>query len=144
MRNAIEDFLAQKRIAVVGASRNRDKFGNKIYRALRARGYEVYPINPAASQIEGDKVYPNLGALPLMVDGVITIVPPKQTEKVVRECARLGIKRVWMQPGSESEEAISFLKEHGIPTVYDVCMLMTVAASDNAAPLTSSDDCRGR
>ena len=132
MQNIIQDFLAQKRIAVVGASRNREKFGNKIYRALKARGYEVYPINPAASQIEGDEAYPSLSALPLAMDGVITITPPEQTEKVAQECVRLGIKQVWMQPGSESEEAINFLKEHGISTVHHVCMLMTLAANDNA------------
>lgn len=73
MQSTIDDFLAQKRIAVVGVSRQGKKFGNWAYKELRAKGYEVYPINPTASEVEGDRCYPALSALPVTVDGVLTV-----------------------------------------------------------------------
>jgi predicted CoA-binding protein len=121
---AVEEFLAQRTLAVVGASRDEKKFGNKVYKDLIRKGYETYPVNPNADVIEGKRCYPNLSALPEAVDGVVFVVPPAQTEKVLREAAELGIPRVWMQQGSGSEDAIRFCEENGIGVVSGECILM--------------------
>jgi predicted CoA-binding protein len=121
---AVEDFLAQRTLAVVGASRDEKKFGNKVYKDLIRKGYQTYPVNPKAEEIEGQPCYPDLHALPQTVDGVVFVVPPAQTEQVVREAAELGIKRVWMQQGSESEDALRFCEEKGISAVSGECILM--------------------
>jgi len=117
-------FLDKKNvIAIVGASDNRDKYGNIIYRDLRASGYKVIPVNPKADTVEGDKCYHSLSEIPVKVDVVDTVVPPHITEQIVKECKEIGITKVWMQPGSESEEAIIFCKDNGIEVVYDNCIM---------------------
>jgi predicted CoA-binding protein len=121
---AVEEFLAQRTLAVVGASRDSKKFGNKVYKDLIRKGYTTYPVNPSADVIDGQRSYPTLSDLPEAVDGVVFVVPPAQTEKVVREAAELGIPRVWMQQGSESEDAIRFCEENGISAVAGECILM--------------------
>ena len=98
----IDDFVSQRKLAVVGVSRGGKKFGNVAYRELRAKGYRLFPVHPYAESIEGDPCYPNLKSLPEPVDGVLIVVPPAQTEQVVREAAEAGIHRVWMQPGADS------------------------------------------
>ena len=123
MGDAKEEFLAQERIAVVGVSRSRG-FGNMAFRELRKRGYRVYPVNRLAETVEGVQSYSSLDELPEPVDGVLTVIPPDQTEKVVADCVRLGIKRVWMQQGSESEAAIRTCQENGISVVHGACILM--------------------
>lgn len=119
-----KEFLDKKNIiAVVGASDNREKYGNIIYRDLRDAGYKVIPVNPKAEYVEGDKCYHTLSDVPNKVDVVDTVVPPHITEEIVKECKKLGINKVWMQPGSESENAIIFCKENGINVVYENCIM---------------------
>ena len=84
-KNMVEEFLAQKKIAVVGVSRKKTKFGNAIYKELKQKGYQLFPINPHINVYEGDTCYPNLLSLPVKVDAVVINVPPVQTEKVVKE-----------------------------------------------------------
>ena len=120
----IEDFVSQKQLAVVGVSRGGKKFGNVAYRELRAKGYRLFPVHPYAESIEGDSCYPNLKSLPEPVDGVLIVVPPAQTEQVVREAAKAGIHRVWMQQGAESPTAIRFCQEHGMSEVHGECIMM--------------------
>lgn len=126
-RTAVNDFLEQPSLAVVGVSRQPRKFGNYAYKELRQRGYRVYPVHPVAEAIEGDRSYPNLRQLPEAVGGVLIVVPPQQTEQVVREAAAAGIKRVWMQQGAESPAAIQFCRENGISEVHGECILMFAA-----------------
>jgi predicted CoA-binding protein len=121
---AVKDFLDQKTLAVVGVSRNGQKFGNTAYNELKTKGYRVIPINPQAEVIEGDLCYPSLSAVPDPVDGVLIVVPPAETEKVVREAEAAGIPRVWMQQGAESQAAIEFCEEEGIKVVHGECILM--------------------
>jgi predicted CoA-binding protein len=121
---AVEDFLGQQTLAVVGASRDEKKFGNKVYKDLIRKGYKTYPVNPNAEEIEGQPCYPDLSALPEAVDGVVFVVPPAQTEKVVREAAEVGVSRVWMQQGSESADAVRFCEDNGISVVAGECILM--------------------
>jgi hypothetical protein len=120
----VEDFIAQRTLAVVGVSRAGKKFGNMAYKDLKAKGYRLFPINPNAEVIEGDRCYPNLKSLPEPVGGVLIVVPPPETERVVREAAAAGIRRVWMQQGAESEAAIRFCQEHGLSVVHGECILM--------------------
>lgn len=123
-KTAVQDFLAQHRLAVVGASRSGQKFGNTVLKELGAKGYQVYPVNPNADTIDGKRCYPSLKALPETVDGVIIVVPPAETEKVVQEAAQAGIRRVWMQQGAESESAIRFCETQGMSVVAGECILM--------------------
>jgi len=123
-KSSIENFLSQKSIAVVGVSRNSKKFGNVIYRELKKKGYNLFPINPNAEKIEGDNCYPNLLSLPEKPDAVVINVPPDQTEKVVREIKQAQIKRVWMQQGSQSKKAEDYCLENGIDCISNECILM--------------------
>jgi len=123
-KKVVEDFLAQKKIAVVGVSRKKTKFGNAIYKELKQKGYLVFPINPHITVFEGGTCYPDLLSLPEKVDAVVINVPPIQTEKVVREAREAGINKVWLQQGSQSEDAVKFCEENGIDCVSNECILM--------------------
>jgi predicted CoA-binding protein len=120
----VEAFLAQPALAVVGVSRNGKKFGNRIYEDLRRKGYRTFAVNPNADLIGDDPCYPNLTALPERIGGVVFVVPPEETEKAVKEVADLGIRRVWMQQGSESQNAIRFCEQNDINVVAGECILM--------------------
>jgi len=124
MEGLIEEFINQRVWAVVGASKDPDKFGHQILRDLRAAGYTVYGVNPRGGEIEGQTLYPTLSDLPERPTVVDIVVPPAVTEEIVRQCAQLGLKRVWMQPGSESEEAIRSCQEHDIQVVYHACAMI--------------------
>ena len=123
-KNMVEEFLAQKKIAVVGVSRKKTKFGNAIYKELKQKGYQVFPINPHINVYEGDNCYPNLLSLPVKVDAVVINVPPVQTEKVVREAKQAEINKVWLQQGSQSDEAVKYCEENEIDCVSNECILM--------------------
>ncbi len=123
-RNQIDDFLTQRELALVGASRRGRKFGNAVLKELTARGYQVYPVHPQAEAIDGRTCWPSLTALPAKVGGVVIAVPPPETEKVVRDVSLAGIPRVWMQTGAASAAAISFCRDKGISAIHDECILM--------------------
>ena len=123
MKPGTEEFLAEKRIAVVGVSRTRG-FGNTVFRALVERGYEVYPVNSLTDTVDGQRCYNNLSELPAEVGAVLTVVRPDQTLKIVEDCLRRGIKRIWMQQGSESDEAIRLAETGDISVVHHACILM--------------------
>ena len=125
----VDEFLAQKNIAVVGVSRKKTKFGNAIYRELKQKGYNVYPVNPNMNSLDGDTCYPDLLSISSNVDAVVINVPPAQTEKVVREANEAGIKKVWLQQGSQSDEAVKYCEENGIDCVSNECILMFVQPS---------------
>ncbi len=123
-KQSVETIINQKSFAVVGVSRNGKKFGNTIFSELKKKGRTVYQINPHATEIQGEKCFTNVMDLPETPGAVILSVKPKDTEKVVREIAESGIKNVWMQYGSKSDEAVKFCKEKNINVVYDECILM--------------------
>jgi predicted CoA-binding protein len=122
-RAAIDDFLSQQTLAVVGVSRDRNKFGNVVYRRLKAHGYEVFAVNPKTETVEGDPCFTDLASLPGAVGGVVIVVPPEITERVVHEAAAAGIRRVWMQPGAESKKAVRFCEGHGIRVIHGLCVM---------------------
>jgi len=120
-----EEFLNRdKVIAVVGASANTNKWGWKIYKELKSADFKVYPVNPKYGMIEKDVCYPKLQMLPKKSDVVITVVPPRVTEQIVKQCKSLKIGKIWMQPGSESEKVINFCKNNNIKAVYNVCFVV--------------------
>jgi len=120
----IVDFVNRRLWAIVGASQDRDKFGNRVFRSLHHAGYRVYPVNPRAKEVEGAVAYASLADLPELPEVVNLVVPPSVSEKVVREAHELGLTRIWMQPGSESDEAIRFCETHGMQVVYDNCAMV--------------------
>ena len=123
----IDAFLAGRPHAVVGASTNREKYGNKVLRAYLQNDRPVYPINPRANEIEGQPCYADLASLPEPVHGLSIITPPKITERVVEEAATAGIKHLWMQPGAESEAAIERAQQLGMNVIAGgPCILVTL------------------
>ena len=125
---AAREFLGQKRIAVAGVSRRGDLPANAIYKKLRGAGHEVFAVNPNADEVEGDKSYPNLAAIPGGVDGLVIATHPAVAVELVRECGELGIGRVWMHrslgTGSVSEDAVRLCRELGIAVIPGSCPMM--------------------
>jgi len=121
---AIDQFIAQPAIAVVGVSRSGRKFGNMACRELRAKGYRVYPIHPFAHVIDGTHCYQGFEELPERVDAVLIVVPPAQAGEVVREAAAAGIHNVWLQQGAESVDVLKTCDELGLTCISGECVLM--------------------
>ena len=104
--------------AVVGASRDTEKYGYKVFHDLkRARARPFTPVNPNASAVDGDPCFASLSALPEVPQVVSVVTPPAVTEQVVQECAKLGVRNVWMQPGAESPAAVQFCRDSGVAVV---------------------------
>ena len=123
MDDRIREFVSQRTWAIVGASNDPSKYGNRVYRTLRDAGYSVFPVNPNEDEIEGARAYPAVGDLPVVPDVVDLVVPPKIGVDVVRQCHEAGVRRVWFQPGAESEEAIEYCRQQNIDVVWDHCAM---------------------
>jgi predicted CoA-binding protein len=125
---AVADFLQQKHVAVAGVSRDTRQPANLIYRTLRKAGYVVYAVNPNAESLEGDPSYPSLAVLPHRVDGVVLATTPEVTERLVEECAQLGVPRIWMHrafgAGSVSDRAARLGRERGLTVIAGGCPMM--------------------
>lgn len=124
-----EEFLAQRRIAVVGASDASGSFGRTIYTTLREKGYDVVAVHPHAETVAGDPAVADLASVPGELDGVIVMVNPAVAVDVVRSCAELGIPRVWLfkgigGAGAVSDEAVELCRRHGISVIDGACPLM--------------------
>ena len=135
MKQAATEFLAQKRIAVTGVSRNPQGHGsNAIYQRLRDRGYQVFAINPNADQVAGDRCYHDLKSVPGGVEAVVIGTRPEIAEDTMRECAELGIEHVWMHrgpgAGSVSDAATAYGRQHGITVIDGGCPLMFDPTAD--------------
>lgn len=135
VKEAAEEFLTHKRIAVTGVSRHPGNHGgNVVYQRLRDRGYEVFAVNPNADLVEGDPCYHDLKSIPGGVEAVVIATRPDRDEATMAECAELGIDRVWMHrsfgKGSVSEEAARWGREHGITVIDGGCPLMFGETSD--------------
>ena len=123
-KKEVTEFLAQKKLAVVGVSRNPQKFGNSVYRELKAKGYQVFPVNPKAETVEGDRCYPSLEALPEAVGGAVVVVPRDEVDNVVKDAVKAGIKRVWIQQSSETKAAIQYCEDNGVSVIHNECVMM--------------------
>ncbi len=124
MDDIIKKFLAQKNIAVVGSFRSKEKVAYKIFLQLKEKGYNVFPVNPSISELEGVKVYGSVLEISEKVDAIALVTPPEATERIVEECKKKGIKYVWMQPGAESENAIKFCEHNNIKVIHDSCLMV--------------------
>ena len=119
----INDFLAQKRVAIVGVSRDPKHFTRTVYGEFVKRGYEVTPINPAVKEIDGVTCFDRVQAAP-PVEAVLIMTPAAQTDQIVRECAEAGIKRVWLGIGAVTASAVEFCQKNGISVVDGQCPFM--------------------
>lgn len=111
-------------IAVVGVSHDPTKYGHRIFKNLVEAKYKVVGINPKGGQVAGRDLYTSLDMLPEVPDMVMTIVPPQVTEQVVAKCKHLGISKIWMQPGSESETVVKKAKDAGIDVTTNACFMV--------------------
>lgn len=135
IQEAAAAFLANRRIAVTGVSRNPKGHGsNVVYQRLRDRGYDVFAVNPNADEVEGDACFHDLKSIPGGVDGVVVGTRPETAETTMRECAELGIRQVWLHrsfgTGSASEAATAYGREHGITVINGGCPLMFEPTAD--------------
>jgi predicted CoA-binding protein len=134
LREAADEFLAQHRIAVAGVSRDAKMPANLIYRRLRDNGYEVFAVNPNADEVEGDRCYPDVGAVPGGVDGVVVATPPDASERVVEQCADAGVARVWLHrgigPGSLTDAAVASGRARGLEVIPGGCPNMFGRTAD--------------
>jgi predicted CoA-binding protein len=129
----VQDFLAQKKIAVVGVSDKRETGCNAGYRRFKQAGYAVSAVNPRITTFEGDPCYPDLNSIPEKPDAVFILTNPRVTEQIVQQCVDLGVKHVWMhclmgtKPGlsasntSVSPEAVRMCQENGIEVIPGAC-----------------------
>lgn len=133
VENMVQDFLAQKKIAVVGVSDKRETGCNLAYTKFKENGYQVYPVNPRISEFQGEACYPDLKAIPDKPDAVFILASPQVTEQIVEQCVDLGVKHVWMhcmmgtKPGlagsmtSVSQDAVRVCRENGIQVIPGSC-----------------------
>jgi predicted CoA-binding protein len=129
-KTKIQQFLAAPSFGVVGASDDSRKFGNKVYRCYLEHDMKAFPVNPVVKEIEGNEVYPNLGALPEKVESISVITPPPVTEKIVEDAIANGVKNIWMQPGAESKTAIDRATEAGVNVIAGgPCVLVELGFS---------------
>ncbi len=131
MKQAIEQFLQSKNIAIVGMSSKSAKFGNLAYKELSKKDFTLYPIHPIAKKIDGVQCFTNFNDIDKNIDGVLISIPPVEAEKVVKSAYEVRIKNVWLQQGAQSDSAIQFCKDNGINVVHNKCILMF------AEPVTS-------
>ena len=135
IKEAAAEFLASKRVAVTGVSREpKDHGSNVVYKRLRERGYEVFAVNPNAEAVEGDRSYRDLRSIPGGVDAVVIATRPEVADQTMRECAELGIKHVWMHrgpgTGSVSEAAADYGRQQGIAVIDGGCPCMFGRTAD--------------
>jgi uncharacterized protein len=135
IKQAASEFLARKRVAVTGVSRQPKNHGsNVVYQRLRERGYEVFAVNPNADEVEGDRCYHDLRSIPGGVDAVVIATRPEIAEETMRECADLGIKHVWMHrgpgEGSVSQAAADYGRGRGIAVIDGGCPCMFDPTAD--------------
>lgn len=127
-RKHIDDFLQQKRIAMVGVSRNQTDFSRVLFREFQRRGFDIVPVHPDAKEIEGRPCYRRLPEINPPVDGALLMTTPAVTDSVVRDCAEAGIRRVWMYRatgrGAVSRPAVRFCEKSGINVVPGYCPFM--------------------
>jgi predicted CoA-binding protein len=127
----VHDFLAQKRLAVAGVSRddNRHPTGNLIYRRLKSTGHEVFAVNPHMQTFDGDRCYPDVRSIPGGVDGVVIVTRPEVTDRIVHDCGDAGVRRVWMHQSignasSVSPDAVEYCTQRDITVIAGACPMM--------------------
>jgi predicted CoA-binding protein len=126
--SSVAAFLEGRRFVVAGVSRQPAQAANAVFRKLRTAGYEVLPVNPNASEVEGVRCYDDLGSVPGTIDGVVIATRPEVAAAIVRQCAERGVARVWLHrsfgAGSVAEDAVRVCAAHQIDCIVGGCPLM--------------------
>lgn len=130
LETKVADFLAQKRIAIAGVSRDQAHHpaAQLIYRRLKKTGHEVFAVNPHLLTFEGDRCFPDVSAIPGGVDGVVIVTNPETTERIARDCERAGVRRVWMHQSSAKGSSVS-------PAAVEYCLAHDISVIDGACPM---------
>ena len=126
--NNIEEFLQASSFAVAGASQDRSKYGNKVFRALVASGRTVYPLNPNAPEVEGQIAYASITELPVVLEALSIVTPPHITCQVIQQAIVAGVKNIWIQPGAEDDQASRAAREADLNVIDDgSCILVSLS-----------------
>ena len=132
-KKQVDDFLALKRIAFVGVSRDPKDFSTQLWQEFRQRRYEAIPVNPNAKEIDGQPCFARVTDIKPGVEGVLIMTPKRLTDDIVRDCAAAGVKHVWMfggaAPGAATKSAMAFCEEKGINVVQGQCPYMFLPGS---------------
>jgi len=123
-KQAIDNFLKAKNIAIAGVSRDKKKFGYKVFELLKKQGYQLAPINPNIEEIDGIKAYSDIMSLPEDFKNLIILTKPDQTDKLVEDAVKRGINNIWIQQMSETVSAIEFAQKNNVNLVYKECVFM--------------------
>ncbi len=123
-KKSIEKFLEPRKMAIAGVSRDPKKFGYTVFKELKSKGYQVYPINPNVDQVNGEPCFHAVSALPLDVRNLLIITPKTQTMQVVKEALEKGIDNIWIQQMSETREVLDYLKDKELTLVFKECIMM--------------------
>jgi len=118
-----EVMLGKKVWAVVGANQNPEKYGNMIYKKLKAKGYTVYAVNPLYDMVDGDVCYKDLSSLPVLPEVIDMVVTPERAKPIIEEAAKLKIKYIWFQPGTSDDGVMNRVNELGLEAVQ-ACVLV--------------------
>jgi len=124
MNPNIQSFIESKTIAVVGASSAKKKFGNAVFRGLKEKNYTVYPVNPNAEEIEGDKSYPDLKSIPVDIEAAIVVTSPEKAEGVVEDALEKGVRKIWFQQGADFTRAVEKAEKAGLGVVSKKCIFL--------------------
>jgi predicted CoA-binding protein len=125
--NLKELLNTQNIFAVVGASNDEEKYGYKVYKMLKSKGYEVYPVNAKRDVIQEDKAYPTLKSLPTLPNVISVVTPPVVSKVILQEAFLLGIKNIWFQPGAADDDIVSEGLSLGMNVIYGPCILVEMA-----------------
>lgn len=124
----IEDFLSQKRVALIGVSRDPRDFSRTLFREFALRGYDIVPVNPAVSLVDDRHCYSSVGEIQPPVSAALLMTPPDVTEDIVRECVAAKVTKIWLHravgSGSVSQNAVSYCREHHVELVEGHCPMM--------------------
>ena len=124
--NDIQKFLEPKKLAIAGVSRNPKKFGGAVFKELKEKGYELYPINPNADEIDGVKCYSDVSSLPENVKHLFIVTPKQETDAIADAAVQKGMRMIWIQQKSETPEAVKTIEDAGIPLIHNKCIFMFV------------------
>ena len=128
-------FLTAKTFAVAGASRDRSKYGNKVFQALVASGRTAYPLNPSAPEVEGHQAFPSISDLPDVAESLSIVTPPHVTREIIQQAIAAGVKNIWMQPGAEDSHGSKLAREAGLNVIDDgSCVLVLLALQQKEKP----------
>jgi predicted CoA-binding protein len=123
-KGQIQDFFNNKSLAIAGVSRNEKKFGNVIFKELIKKEYKVIPVNPNTKEIDGHKCYRSVEDIPSDVNSLLITTPKKQTDEVLKIAIQKGIRNIWVQQMSETEETLKIASEYGKEIIHHKCIFM--------------------